>query len=93
MFFPPGWSAHGDWPDLAAASAPSPLLVQYLLGDAQFTREGMEAADRRIAAHYAAIGAEAAYSGEFFPGPHRFDLDMQEQAFNWLVQHLHSSPG
>ena len=93
MFFPPCWSAHGDWPDLAAASAPSPLLVQYLLGDAQFTREGMEAADRRIAAHYATIGAEAAYKGEFFSGPHRFDLDMQEQAFNWLVQHLHSIPG
>lgn len=93
MFFPPGWSANGDWPDLAAASAPSPLLVQYLLGDSQFTREGMEAADRRIAAHYAARGAAAAYSGEFFQGPHRFDVDMQEQAFDWLVQQLNSSPG
>ncbi|HMN86120.1 MAG TPA: hypothetical protein PKA74_09075 [Bauldia sp.] len=92
MLFPPGWGAHGDWPDLAAASAPSPLLVQYLLGDAQFTREGMEAADRKLAAHYASAGAAGAYAGSFFDGPHRFDVAMQEEAFDWLARHLGPSP-
>jgi dienelactone hydrolase len=88
MFFPPGWSAHGDWPDLAAAGAPAPLLIQYLSDDQQFTIEGMEGADARVAAHYAARGARDAYTGTFFPGPHRFDVAMQEQAFEWLARHL-----
>jgi hypothetical protein len=84
MLFPAGWSLRGDWPDLAASAAPAPLLVQYLLDDAQFTVAGMRQADARIAAHYRnAQGAEA-YRGEFYPGPHRFDVPMQQCAFSWL---------
>lgn len=88
MFFPHGWSRHGDWPDLAAARAPAPLLVQYDLDDHLFTEEGMRAADARIAAHYRAVGAPDAYRGEFYPGPHQFDLPMQEAAFAWLARQL-----
>jgi dienelactone hydrolase len=88
MLFPPGLSAQGDWPDLAACGAPAPLLVQYLLDDPLFTVAGMRAADRRIAAHYAAADARDSYRGEFHPGPHRFDLHMQASAFAWLKEHL-----
>lgn len=88
MLFPAGWSRHGDWPDLASSSAPSPLLVQYLLDDAQFTVAGMRGADAKIAAHYAGAGARQAYLGEFYPGPHRFDLKMQGAAFAWLRRQL-----
>lgn len=88
MFFPNGWSRHGDWPDLAASRAPMPLLVQYDLDDDLFTPEGMRAADARLAAHYQAAGAPHAYTGEFYPGPHKFDLAMQESAFGWLVRQL-----
>jgi dienelactone hydrolase len=88
MLFPPGWSEAGDWPDLAASAAPSPLLVQYLLDDDLFTANGMRDANARIAATYARAGDEKAYTGEFYPGPHRFDTDMQEAAFAWLRGHL-----
>ena len=37
MLFPFGWARYGDWPDLAACRAPSPLLVQYDLEDELFT--------------------------------------------------------
>jgi dienelactone hydrolase len=84
MLFPAGWSAHGDWPDLASCAAPAPLLVQFLQDDAQFTLEGMQAADSRMAAGYLRSGASGAYTGQFYPGPHRFDLLMQEKAFSWL---------
>ncbi len=84
MLFPGGWSVHGDWPDLASCAAPAPLLVQFLQDDAQFTMEGMQAADRRISAHYAQSAGSRAYAGEFYPGPHRFDLLMQQNAFLWL---------
>jgi dienelactone hydrolase len=84
MLFPSGWSLRGDWPDLAASAAPAPLLIQYLLDDAQFTVAGMRGADARIAMHYCKVGAAEAYRGEFYPGPHRFDAEMQQSAFSWL---------
>jgi dienelactone hydrolase len=87
MLFPPGWAAEGDWPDLAASAAPAPLLVQYLLDDAQFTVAGMRGADARMA-RYAEAGARESYTGEFYPGPHRFDLEMQASAFAWLKRQL-----
>ena len=86
MFFPTGWSKFGDYPDLAACRAPSPLLVQYLLHDQLFRLEGMRAADQRLAAHYARVGSPDNYRGEFYPGPHRFDMEMQRSAFAWLKQ-------
>jgi len=88
MLFPAGWSSRGDWPDLAACRAPSPLLVQYALDDALFTPAGMRGADKRISAHYRASGAADAYRGEFYPGPHRFDAPMQDDAFAWLKTQL-----
>ena len=88
MFFPTYWSRHGDWADIAACRAPLPLLVQYDLEDALFTVEGMRAADERIRGHYRAVGVESAYTGQFYPGPHKFDLEMQQAAFAWFKQNL-----
>jgi dienelactone hydrolase len=88
MFFPAGWARFGDWPDLAACRAPAPLLAQYDLDDDLFTREGMRAADARIAAHYRSVGHPEQYTGEFYPGPHKFDLPMQAAAFAWLKRQL-----
>jgi dienelactone hydrolase len=90
MFFPPGWSRYGDWPDLAACRVPMPLLVQYDTEDDLFTPEGMQAAHERISAHYRAGGNSEAYTGQFYPGPHKFDLVMQQAAFGWLEQQLQS---
>ena len=88
MLFPAGWSEAGDWPDLAASAAPSPLLVQFLLDDAQFTVGGMRNAHSRMAATYAQAGERESYAGEFYPGPHRFDIPMQEAALAWLQSRL-----
>lgn len=88
MFFPAGWSRHGDWTDLAACRAPSPLLVQYDDQDPLFTPEGMHAADRRLAGHYDSVGASDNYVGQFYPGTHKFDVEMQAAAFAWLGRHL-----
>ncbi len=85
MLFPSLWARHGDWPDIAACRAPSPLLVQYDEEDQLFTPEGMRAAHARLQAHYRSAGAPQAYRGEFYPGPHKFDLEMQASAFGWLL--------
>jgi dienelactone hydrolase len=88
MLFPFGWSRHGDWPDIAASRAPLPLLVQYDLQDNLFTEQGMRDAHSRLQSHYASVGKPDAYTGQFYPGPHKFDLEMQSVAFDWLKKNL-----
>lgn len=88
MFFPAEWSRHGDWPDLVGCRAPSPLLVQYDEDDALFTLEGQQAAHHRLQRHYEFAGAFANYEGQFYPGPHKFDIEMQDAAFQWLQNQL-----
>jgi dienelactone hydrolase len=88
MLFPFGWARHGDWPDIAACRAPMPLLVQYDLQDYLFTEAGMKNAHARLQNHYASVGKADAYVGQFYPGTHKFDLEMQSAAFDWLKLQL-----
>ncbi len=84
MLYPESWARFGDWPDIAACRAPSPLVVQYDRDDALFTMAGMEAAHVKLTQHYANVGASRAYVGQFYDGPHKFDLVMQADAFAWI---------
>jgi dienelactone hydrolase len=88
MLFPPALTAVADWPDVAATRAPSPLLVQYLLDDSLFSVPGMRAAHDRLQHVYENAGAGNAYVGQFYPGSHRFDVAMQEAAFEQLDKWL-----
>jgi dienelactone hydrolase len=88
MFFPPGLPHVCDYPDLVASRAPSPLLVQYALDDHLFTLRGMEAADQRLSEAYTSAGMPKGYDGRFYPGGHRFDIKMQDEAFEWLAERL-----
>ena len=88
MLFPFNWSRNGDWPDIVASRAPLPLLVQYDLDDDLFTETGMREAHARLQDHYASVGKPDAYIGQFYPGPHKFDLEMQSVAFDWLKEKL-----
>lgn len=93
MLLPAGFAASADWPDLAACSAPAALLVQYDRDDELFPLSGATAAHERISAHYAAAGAPEAYTGQFYDGPHKFDLAMQEAAYTWLGSQLQGPGG
>jgi dienelactone hydrolase len=73
-----------DLPDVIALRAPAPLMVQLDIGDGLFSLDGMKEADEKIAKIYRKIGAPENYIGRFYPGPHKFDLEMQEDAFSWL---------
>jgi dienelactone hydrolase len=84
MLFPSYLARFGDWPDLAACRAPSPLLVQYDREDELFTPAGMQAAHEKLIQRYESAGSPQAYTGQFYPGPHKFDLEMQAAAFEWL---------
>jgi len=84
MMFPHGWAKHGDWTDFTACRAPSPLMVQYDLEDWHFPEKCMRDADKRIGARYASVNARKNYVGKFYPGPHKFDLEMQADAWDWF---------
>jgi hypothetical protein len=88
MLFPEGWARFGDYPDLVACRAPSPLLVQYDEDDPLFTMEGMTGADARFKQLFEAAGAPQNYEGQFYPGGHKFDVPMQDAAFDWLFLKL-----
>ena len=83
-----------DWVQGAREQQPlsdcalSPLLVPYDLDDKLFTQQGMRNADARLKEQYASAGNPAAYVGQFYPGPHKFDLEMQTAAFAWPKQSL-----
>lgn len=88
MLYPGGWPMRGDWPDLVACRPTSPLLVQYRRDDELFSMTGMTRAHERIAETYAAAGNAGGYEGQFYDGPHGFDVAMQDAAFAWLARRL-----
>lgn len=89
MLWPPGLPMLGDFPDLVAARAPQPLMVQYAMRDSLFPEEGMRRAHAMIGERYA--HAPGGYEAVFADVPHSFDVPRQEQAFDWLAGRL-SSP-
>jgi len=88
FMYVPQLSHYLDLPDVIALRAPSPLMVQYDSDDELFTLEGQRQADEKIARIYSEIGHPGNYVGKFYPGPHKFDVEMQEDAFAWLGRHL-----
>jgi len=86
--FLPAWAQHGEWPDVAACRAPSPLMVVNCWADGGCTVPGIKAAHRRIAAHYKSVGKPENYKGAFYTGQHRFDIPMQDAAFEWMERRL-----
>jgi len=46
------------------------------------------AADARLRGHFMGVGDPDRYTGEFYPGPHRFDTAIQAKAFRWLSERL-----
>jgi len=53
-----------------------------------FTMPEMERADRILKDVYGKAEAAERYRGSFYPGPHKFDLEMQEEAFEWFDRWL-----
>lgn len=88
MLYLPLLPRYLDMPDLIALRVPEPLMIQYDEEDALYTLEGQRSADERIRRIYTKAGAPENYSGRFYPGPHKFDIEMQEDAFDWFDRWL-----
>ncbi|MEM2145480.1 MAG: hypothetical protein QW279_08960 [Candidatus Jordarchaeaceae archaeon] len=88
MLYVPYLSRYLDMPDLISLHAPAPLMVQYNMDDELYTLEGQRKADEKLKQIYAKMGFSNNYYGKFYPGPHKFDVEMQEDAFNWFERWL-----
>ena len=73
-----------DFPEVLGLRVPLPTLVLNNREDPLFTMAGMRRADEILREVYAKAGASERYRCSFYPGPHKFDRAMQEEAFAWF---------
>lgn len=88
MCYVPGLSRDLDYPEILGLGAPNPVLVLNNRQDALFTMPEMERADRILTDVYKKAGAPERYKASFYDGPHKFDLEMQKEAFAWFDRFL-----
>jgi dienelactone hydrolase len=77
-----------DFPEILGLRAPLPTLVLNNSDDALFTLPEMRRADGMLAEVFLRAGAPERYRCSYYPGPHKFDLPMQEEAFDWFDRWL-----
>jgi hypothetical protein len=56
--------------------------------DPLFTLQEAQRADRIMSEIYRKADAANRYRCTFYPGPHKFDLPMQKEAFEWFDRWL-----
>ena len=77
-----------DYPEILGLHAPMPALVLATDRDPLFTLTEVKQAADTLRAVYDKAGAPGALRFSLHEGPHRFDVDMQEEAFSWFDRWL-----
>jgi hypothetical protein len=88
MVYIPGLPLDLDYPEVLGLRVPLPTLVLNDDDDSLFTLAEMHRADKILGEVYAKAGAAERYRATFYPGPHKFDRPMQEEAFAWFDRWL-----
>jgi len=88
MIYIPGLPRDLDYPEILGLNAPNPVLVLNNREDQLFTMPEMERADRILTEVYNKAGGSDRYRASFYPGPHKFDREMQTEAFDWFDRWL-----
>lgn len=88
MTFAPLLANYMDFPEILGLRAPLPTLVQNNNQDALFTLSEMKQADEILKHVFTKAGAPRNYKAGFYDGPHKFDAQMQADAFDWFDQWL-----
>jgi dienelactone hydrolase len=90
MVYVPGLPRDLDYPEIMGLTVPNPALVLNNREDQLFTMPEMERADRILGEVYRKAGVADHYRAKFYPGPHKFDREMQAEAFQWFDHWLKS---
>lgn len=77
-----------DFPEVLGLRVPLPTLVLNDLEDDLYTVPEMQEADKILGEVYNKAGAADKYKCSFYPGEHKFDAAMQEEAFGWFDRWL-----
>ena len=88
MIYIPGAPLDIDYCEILGLRVPLPTMVLNNVDDQLFTMPEMERADRILTEVFRKAGAEDRYRCSFYPGPHKFDLAMQDEAFAWFDRWL-----
>jgi dienelactone hydrolase len=88
MCYLPGLPPDLDYPEILGLGAPNPILVLNNNQDQLFTLPEMQRADTILTEVYAKAGAADRYKASFYEGPHKFDREMQAEAFAWFDRWL-----
>lgn len=77
-----------DFPEILGLRAPLPTMVLNNTEDNLFTLEEMNKANKILQNVFEKADATDKYRCSFHPGPHKFDLAMQKEAFDWFDKWL-----
>ena len=77
-----------DFPEILALRAPAATMVQSCRQDPLYTLREMKRADAILRETFERAGAADRYRGLFYEGGHKFDREMQRDAFAWFDRFL-----
>jgi dienelactone hydrolase len=77
-----------DFPEILGLRVPLPTLVLNDSEDQLYTLPEMERARDILEEVYGKAGAKEKFQCSFYPGPHKFDIAMQDEAFAWFDKWL-----
>lgn len=88
MTYTPLLPRYLDFPEILGLRVPLPTLVQNNTEDELYTMQGMTRADEILQEVYDKAGAGQYYQCSYYPGPHKMDRQMQQEAFQWFDRWL-----
>ena len=77
-----------DFPEILGLRAPLPTLVLNDEDDGLYTLPEMKRADKILNEVYTKAHADDRYKCSYYPGIHKFDKKMQQEAFSWFDKWL-----
>lgn len=77
-----------DFPEILGLRVPLPTMVLNDIDDDLYTLPEMKKADEILREVYDKAGVPEKYKCSFYPGPHKFDTEMQKEAFDWFDKWL-----
>ena len=88
MVYIPLISRYLGFPEIYGLRAPLPTMVLNNNHDTLFTLSEMQRADTILGDVFEKAGAGDRYDCRFYDGPHKFNKQMQKEAFEWLDKWL-----
>ena len=88
MTYAPVLPKYLEFPEILGLRAPLPTMTLNNNHDNLFTLSEMKRADEILKEIFMKAGAGDKYKGGFYDGPHKFDAQMQKDAFQWFDQWL-----